>query len=163
MTSREACLNHKYDLVSYGRIKLITLFSCTIIHRHSFIRFFETKVSLHHHIFFWAHFTDSCCVVSKSYICYSLILSIHLNDKWIRELMFVNNSLCSTLDHPGKPVVSLALRKTCTQRGLMHHAMKRHIVSILHAMIMIHDSSLRIGACFTESYGERITRNDLAQ
>ena len=39
--------------------------------------------------------------------------------------------------------------------------MKRRILSILHAMIMTHDSLPRIEARYTESYGERIARNDL--
>ena len=36
----------------------------------------------------------------------------------------------------------------------IYHAMKRHKVSILHAMIMSHDSSPRIVACYTECYGD---------
>ena len=43
----------------------------------------------------------------------------------------------------------------------MYHAMKRYIVSISDAMIMTHDSSSRIKARNTKSYGERITHNDL--
>ena len=43
----------------------------------------------------------------------------------------------------------------------MYHEVKRYIVSILHATVMTHDSSPRIKACYTESYGERIMRNDM--
>ena len=36
-------------------------------------------------------------------------------------------------------------------------------MSILHVMIMTHDSSPRTKVCYTESYGERILRDDLTQ
>ena len=60
--------------------------------------------------------------------------------------MFVNNSLCSTLDHPGKPTISLALGQTVGKLVLNedYYVMKRYIMSISHAMIMIHDLSHRI-------------------
>ena len=45
----------------------------------------------------------------------------------------------------------------------MYHAMKRHVVNTLHAMIMTHDSLPRIEACYTESYGKHIMHNDLNQ
>ena len=55
--------------------------------------------------------------------------------------------MCLTLDHSGKPIILITLGQAVgklAQRELSNYMIKRYIVNILHAMILINDSSCRI-------------------